>query len=72
MFKSELSSTLTEALTKLAIHSPSILPNIQEKLMNQLSRVLTGKNFVFPTNRTNKMTHLTQDSQPVQPVRFSL
>jgi hypothetical protein len=70
MFKSGLSPELTEALTELAAHSPSTLPNIQEKLMNQLSWVLAGKTFVYPGNRTNIFSHMQQDTQSnfTQPV----
>jgi FKBP12-rapamycin complex-associated protein len=70
MFKSGLSPELTEALTELAAHSPSTLPNIQEKLMNQISLVLAGKTFVYPGNRTNIFSHMQQDTQSnfIQPV----
>jgi FKBP12-rapamycin complex-associated protein len=55
MLSGGLNPTLTEALTELAIHIPSMLPTIQEKLMDQLSIVLSGKPFVHPGNRTTKL-----------------
>jgi len=54
MFSGGLNSTLTESLADLAIHIPSMLPNIQEKLMDHLSMVLAGKPFLHPGNRTTK------------------
>ena len=72
MFSGGLNPTLTEALTELAIHIPSMLPVIQEKLMDQLSIVLAGRPFTHPGNRTTKLRKsisvqpsITVGSQPV-------
>ncbi len=54
MFSAGLNSTLTDALAELAVHIPSMLPNIQEKLMDHLSMVLAGKPFLHPGNRASK------------------
>lgn len=77
MFSGGLNPTLTEALTELAIHIPSMLPMIQEKLMDQLSIVLAGRPFTHPGNRTTKLRKsisvqpsITVGSQPVPSVVF--
>jgi FKBP12-rapamycin complex-associated protein len=75
MFSGGLNPTLTEALTELAIHIPSMLPNIQEKLMDHLSMVLAGKPFLHPGNRTTKfrksVNMTTSPNLMAQPVRIT-
>ncbi|KAL6045690.1 Serine/threonine-protein kinase TOR, partial [Balamuthia mandrillaris] len=51
MFGTGLSPMLTEALTELAGHIPSMLSNIQEKLMDHISLILAGKSFLHPDQR---------------------
>jgi phosphatidylinositol kinase/protein kinase (PI-3 family) len=48
MFATGLTPTLTEALTSLAEHVPSLFPIIQEKLLNTLCLELAGKPFLYP------------------------
>ncbi|KAK6543250.1 phosphatidylinositol kinase- protein kinase tor1, variant 2 [Orbilia ellipsospora] len=45
IFNCPLSDTLTQALVDLAHYIPPLLPQIQEKLLNMLSLVLSGKPF---------------------------
>jgi FKBP12-rapamycin complex-associated protein len=54
MFTGGLNPTLTEALAELAVNMPSMLPHIQDKLMDHLSMVLAGKPFMHPGNRAAK------------------
>jgi len=71
MFSGGLNPTLTQALAELAVNVPSILPNIQEKLMDQLSMVLAGKPFHHPGNRIRKSVNMqTSPSLVAQPVLF--
>src|SRR5690606_6693258 len=45
MFACPLSESLTQALVDLAHYIPPLLPIIQEKLLNMLSMVLSGRPF---------------------------
>jgi FKBP12-rapamycin complex-associated protein len=73
MFSGGLSPTLTEALAELAINMPSMLPHIQDKLMDHLSMVLAGKPFLHPGNRAAKFRKMVNlQAAPglsAQPVR---
>ncbi|KAL6080518.1 Serine/threonine-protein kinase tor1 [Balamuthia mandrillaris] len=51
MFAGGLNETLTTSLTILSSCIPSLLPSIQEKLLDHLSMVLSGKPFLHPGNR---------------------
>ncbi|CAG8465028.1 34810_t:CDS:10, partial [Racocetra persica] len=48
MFACGLSEQLRQALTELAIFIPPLLPNIQERLLNTLSMMLSGQPFRPP------------------------
>jgi FKBP12-rapamycin complex-associated protein len=56
MFGAGLNQTLIDSLAELAVHIPSLLPSIQDKLMDHLSMVLAGKPFIHPGNRGSKFT----------------
>lgn len=48
MFACGLSEQLRQALTELAVFIPPLLPNIQERLLNMLSTMLSGQPFRPP------------------------
>jgi serine/threonine-protein kinase mTOR len=48
MFETGLSVTLTQCLTELVKHVPSYLPVIQDRLLDLLSLVLSGKPYYHP------------------------
>jgi hypothetical protein len=54
MFVAGLNQTLTDSLTELAVHIPSLLPNIQEKLLDHVSIILAGQPFVHPGSNYKK------------------
>jgi len=59
MFAVGLNPILTEALADLAEHIPSMLPNIQEKLMDHVSIILCGQPFVHPGSVHKKMARVS-------------
>ncbi|EXX76507.1 Tor2p [Rhizophagus irregularis DAOM 197198w] len=48
MFACGLSEPLRQALMELAVFIPPLLPNIQERLLNMLSTILSGQTFRAP------------------------
>ncbi|CAB10805.1 TORC2 serine/threonine protein kinase Tor1 [Schizosaccharomyces pombe] len=52
IFSCELSVHLRQALVKMAENIPPLLAPIQERLLNMVSQILTGKNFEIRTNDT--------------------
>src|SRR5271163_3199517 len=65
IFAVGLSQTLTDALRELTVHTPALIPLIQQKLLDLLSQVLANKPFSIP-KRGSQLSNTT----PTQPVAF--
>jgi hypothetical protein len=65
MFAAPLSPTLCTALTDLARHAPSLLPEIQERLLHVLSLVLSGRPFLHAGAAASGAGALTVDGAAV-------
>ena len=62
VFTCPLSDSLTQALVDLAHYIPPLLPQIQDRLLNMLSLVLSGRSFK-PLGSPNEPTAIQQASR---------
>lgn len=65
MFNAGLSQTLIDSLRELTIHTPALIPLIQQKLLDLLSQVLANKPF-----SGNKRQSVLFPVAPTQQVLF--
>jgi hypothetical protein len=63
IFSVGLSQTLTDSLRELTIHTPALIPLIQQKLLDLLSQVLANK--PFSGNKRQSVLFPTVPSQQV-------
>ena len=70
MFATGLNAPLTEALLIITGAFPSLLYNIQEKMLDQISIALTGKPFIHP-NSAKLREAGTPHPQPSSTMQFS-